>query len=70
MVQVELEPAAEAKIHELAKEWKTTDARLLEEITLRWLEDRDDYERGMKSLLTTTKTISLGEMQALSDAAD
>jgi hypothetical protein len=70
MVQVELKPAVEAKIRELASEWQTTDSRILEEIALRWLEDRDDYERGMKSLLTTKKTISLEEMIARSNVAD
>jgi hypothetical protein len=70
MVQVDLEPVVEAKIHKLAQEWETTEARLLEEITLRWLEDREDYERGMKSLLATKKTKSLEEVSALSDVAD
>jgi len=70
MVQVELEPGVEAKILELAREWKTTESRVLEEIALRWLEDREDYERGMKSLLATKDTISLEEMRALSDVAD
>jgi predicted transcriptional regulator len=70
MVQVELEPAVEAKIQELAREWETTESRVIEEIALRWLEDRDDYERGMKSLFATKKTISLEGMRALSDVAD
>jgi hypothetical protein len=70
MVQVDLEPVVEAKIHKLAQEWDTTESRLLEEITLRWLEDREDYEHGMKSLLATKKTKSLEEVSALSDVAD
>ena len=70
MVQVEFEPEVEAKVRELAQEWHTTEGRVLEEVMLRWLEDRQDYERGMKSLMSTGTTYSLEEIRRLSDVAD
>jgi predicted DNA-binding protein len=70
MMQVNLEPELEAKLHDLAREWQTTESRLLEEIASRWLEDREDYGRGLKSLLSTTSTKSLEEICKLSDVAD
>ena len=70
MVQVEFEPEVEAKVRELEQECHTTEGRVLEEVMLRWLEDRQDYERGMKSLMSTGTTYSLGEIRRLSDVAD
>lgn len=70
MVQLQLEPELEARFHELAVEWQTTESRLLEEIVSRWLEDREDYERGVRSLLSTTATRPIEEICKLSDVAD
>ncbi len=70
MVQVNLKPELEAKIHDLAREWETTESRLLEKIASRWLEDHEDYERGVKSLLSTTTTKTLEEICKLSDVAN
>lgn len=70
MVQVEFRPEVEAKVREYAREWDTTESALLEQVIMRWIEDQEDYARGMRSLLQTKHTISLEEMRSLSDVAD
>ena len=70
MIQVELEPELEAEVRQRALEWDASESALVKQIVLQWLEDREDYDRAVRSLLSTTRTFSQEEMQALSDAQD
>ncbi len=70
MVQVELEPDLEARLESLAAQTKVSSSFFAHEAIVRFIEDREDYLAGIKSLQESKYKISLAEMEQRSDVAD
>ena len=70
MIEVQLEPELEARLQELAAQSKVSTSFYAHEAILRFVEDREDYLAGIRSLGEYHSTISLAELERLSDVAD
>lgn len=70
MVQVELGPELEARLEMFASEMHLSKSFVAREVIERFLEDREDYLAGLRSLAESKNTISLEEMERRSRVAD
>jgi predicted transcriptional regulator len=70
MVMVQLEPELEARLEELAAHSQVSSSFYAHEAILRFVEDREDYLAGIRALGESRSTISLAELERLSDVAD
>ncbi len=70
MVTVQLEPELEARLEELAAQSNVSSSFYAHEAILHFVEDREDYLAGIRSLGESRSTISLAELERLSDVAD
>lgn len=70
MVEVQLEPELEARLGKLADETHVTKGFFAREAIERFVEDREDYMAGIRSLAESKHTISLDEMERRSSVED
>jgi predicted DNA-binding protein len=70
MVEVQLEPELEARLEMVAAETHVTKGFLVHEAIVRFVEDREDYLAGIRSLSTARYTLSQEEMERRSSVAD
>ena len=70
MVEVQLEPELEARLERLAADTNVTKSFFAHEAIERFVEDREDYLAGIRSLAESKYTISLDEMERRSSVAD
>ena len=70
MVEVELGPDLEARLETLASEMHLSKSFVTREAVERFMEDREDYVAGVRSLAESKYRISLEEMERRSRAAD
>lgn len=70
MVEVQLKPELEARLEKLAPENHVSKSFSVREAIERFIEDREDYLAGIRSLAESKSTISLEEMERRSSAAD
>ncbi len=70
MVEVQLEPELEARLEKLAGENHVSKSFFVREAIERFIEDREDYLSGIRSLAEATHRISLEEMERRSSVAD
>jgi predicted DNA-binding protein len=70
MVQLELDPEIEQKLRDVAEKENLPTDFLISEVLSRWLEDREDYARGMHALANMKYTISQEEMDRRAELAD
>ena len=70
MVEVELGPDLEARLETLASEMHLSKSFVAREAIERFMEDREDYVAGVRSLAESKYTISLEEMERRSRVAD
>jgi predicted DNA-binding protein len=70
MMQVELEPDLEARLERLAADTQVTKSFFVHEAIERFVEDREDYLAGVRSLSQAKYTISQEEMERRSSVAD
>ncbi len=70
MVEVQLEPELEARLEKLAAEDHVTKSFFAREAIERFIEDREDYLAGIRSLAESRHKISLEEMERRSSVAD
>ena len=70
MVEVQLEPELEARLERLAAANHVTKSFFVREAIQRFIEDREDYLAGIRSLAESKHTISLEEMERRSSVAD
>lgn len=69
MVELMLEAKVEQQIRRMASEQNVSEGFLIQEVVKLWLEDREDYASGMRSLSRTKYVISQEEMEHRSDVA-
>lgn len=70
MVQVDLDPELEARLERLAADNQVSTSFFAREAIERFVEDREDYLAGIRSLAESKYTISLEEMERRSSVAD
>jgi RHH-type rel operon transcriptional repressor/antitoxin RelB len=70
MVEVQLEPELEERLERLAAETHVTKSFFAREAIERFIEDREDYLAGIRSLSASKYRISQEEMERLSSVAD
>ena len=70
MVVVQLEPELEARLERLAADTHVTKSFFVHEAIERFVEDREDYLAGIRSLSESKSTISQEEMERRSSVAD
>ncbi len=70
MVEVQLGAELEARLERLAAEIHVTKSFFVREAIERFVEDREDYLAGIRSLAEAKDTISLEEMERRSSVAD
>jgi RHH-type rel operon transcriptional repressor/antitoxin RelB len=70
MVEVQLEPELEARLEKLASQTNVTKSFFAREAIERFIEDREDYLAGIRSLAESKHAISLEEMERRSSVAD
>ncbi len=70
MVQIDLGPEMEARLEKAAAENQVTASFIAQEAIVRFIEDREDYMAGIRSLVESKGTISLEEMERRSSVAD
>jgi RHH-type transcriptional regulator, rel operon repressor / antitoxin RelB len=69
MIEVQLEPELEARLEKLAADIHVSKSFVAREAIERFLEDREDYVAGIRSLAESKYTISLEEMERRSNVA-
>ena len=69
MVEVQLEPELEQQVRRFAEEQHVSESVLIREMVRSWIEDRADYEAGVRALAQMKYTISQEEMERRSDVA-
>jgi predicted DNA-binding protein len=70
MIELKLEPELEARLEKLAAEVQVSTSFVAREAIERFIEDREDYVAGIRSLAESKQTISLEEMERRSSVAD
>ena len=70
MVEVQLEPELEERLERLAAETQVTKSFFAHEAIERFVEDREDYLAGIRSLSQAKGRISQDEMERRSSVAD
>jgi RHH-type rel operon transcriptional repressor/antitoxin RelB len=70
MVEVQLEPELEERLERLAAETQVTKSFFAREAIERFIEDREDYLAGIRSLSESKYRISQEEMERRSSVAD
>lgn len=70
MVEVQLEPELEERLERLAAETQVTKSFFAREAIERFIEDREDYLAGLRSLSESKYRISQEEMERRSSVAD
>ena len=70
MVQIDLGPEMEARLKKAAADNQVTASFFAGEAIARFLEDREDYMTGIRSLAESKSSISLEEMERRSSVAD
>ena len=70
MIEIEMEPELEARLEKLAEENHVSKGFFAREAIQRFIEDREDYVVGIRSLAESSYTISLDEMERRSRVAD
>jgi RHH-type transcriptional regulator, rel operon repressor / antitoxin RelB len=70
MVEVQLEPELEERLERVATAAQVTKSFVAREAIERFIEDREDYLAGIRSLSQSKYTISQEEMERLSSVAD
>ena len=70
MLEIEIEPELEARLERLAADNHVSKDFFAREAIQRFIEDREDYLAGIRSLAEGSPTISLDEMERRSRVAD
>jgi len=70
MVEVQLEPELEERLERLAAETQVTKSFFAREAIERFVEDREDYLAGIRSLSESKYRISQEEMERRSSVED
>jgi RHH-type transcriptional regulator, rel operon repressor / antitoxin RelB len=70
MIEIRLEPELEARLEKLASETHVSKDFFAREAIERFVEDREDYLAGIRSMAESKSTISLEEMERRSSVAD
>ncbi len=70
MLEVQLEPEMETRLEKLASATNVTKSFIAREAIERFIEDREDYLAGIRSLAESKYTITLDEMERRSRVAD
>ena len=70
MVEVQLEPELEERLERLAAETQVTKSFFAHEAIERFVEDREDYLAGIRSLSEAKYRISQEEMERRASVAD
>ena len=74
MIEVQFNPEMECRIRGAAQEQHVSESLLINEVVLRWLEDREDHAAGMRALCSmkysvSQQEVSQQEMERRSDGA-
>jgi predicted DNA-binding protein len=69
MVEVQFDPEIEDRVRQAAEEQHVSESFLVQEVVMRWLEDREDYASGIRALSTMKYSISQEEMERRSNVA-
>jgi predicted DNA-binding protein len=67
---VDLAPEMEERVRKLAADFHVSEAFVIRSAVERFVEDREDYAAGIQSLSSMKYTISLDEMERLSNEAN
>ncbi len=69
MIELQLEPELEARLERLASETHVSKTFVAQEAVLKFVEDREDYIAGIRSLAGHRYTVSQEEMERRSRVA-
>ena len=69
MIELQLEPELEARLERLALETHVSKTFVAQEAVLKFVEDREDYLAGIRSLSDHKYTLSQAEMERRSRVA-
>jgi predicted DNA-binding protein len=67
---IDLAPDIEERVRKLAADFHVSEDFLVRSAVEQFIEDREDYAAGIQALSSIKHSISLDEMERLSDAAD
>jgi len=70
MVELELEPELQARVERLAAQSKVSASFVVHAAVERFVEDREDYEAGIRAQSATKYLIDQDEMERRSSVAD